>query len=181
MSDEKPKGLADYLLETYQQTGLSRRRFLRRIGLSIAGAGALLEALAKNSKGCGCGGCNFACNAVCNASCDVDTCDELNICPERNTCKNDNTCLKENNCTRINECQRIHTCVKTNMCTTNVCGTNACKYLANTCETNSCTLNGCYVDICTGDDWCAFNGCEAEDTHCIEDDFACGINWCTYE
>jgi hypothetical protein len=179
---KRKKNLADYLLETYQKTGLSRRRFLRRLGLQLTGAAAIIAIIAKKAKSCGCGSCNGACNAVCNAGCDVDICYEHNICPDGNTCKTDNTCLKEHTCSKENNCPRRNTCQKSDICTTDTCGANGCTYLYDTCGVNSCSINACYINICTDDDWCYTNVCEAEDTDCGADDVSCIVtNWCTYE
>jgi hypothetical protein len=188
MSGEKPRHLVDYLLETYQRSGLSRRRFLKRIGLSIAGAGALLAALAKTAKACGCGSCNGSCNASCNAcnvgcnaSCDYDICEETDDCYTDNDC-NFNVCLKVNTCHRTNTCTS-NRCEICDICTTNTCGGDTCAGAEDTCGTNSCDVNTCDVNTCQEDDWCTWaNRCEHADVDCGTGDISCILeNWCVQE
>ncbi|MGA2092718.1 MAG: hypothetical protein ABSH16_04835 [Sedimentisphaerales bacterium] len=178
MSDKQDKTSADYLLDAYQNSGLSRRRFLRRIGLKITGAGVLFTALAQKAKSCPCTPCNTACDVGCNVSCDLHICDSGDTCVSINVCRED-TCLAENTCRR-NVCTR-NRCEMSNVCTSDdTCELDVCPGTADVCETNTCyTSNPCGVNICHIDDFCLVsNICSPTDIDCGYFDISCPVGNC---
>jgi hypothetical protein len=182
MSDRNDKILVDYLLEAYQKTGLTRRRFLRRLGLQITGVGALVAALSKTAKGC-CGSCNAGCNACnsCNAfcnSCNIDICEE-----ESDSCLSDNVCNYDG-CISVNTCHKMNTCHTnrcelSDVCTTNTCDGDSCPATEDICGVNTCGVNTCKLNICQEDDCCFIaNRCAGSDVDCGTSDISCPIaNW----
>jgi hypothetical protein len=178
MNQKPDKTFADYLLDAYQQSGLSRRRFLRRIGLKITGAGVLFAALAQKAKGCPCTPCNTACNVGCNVSCDIDICETVNECLGINVCTY-NQCLSVNTCNR-NVCNQ-NRCETSNTCTTDdTCELDICPGAADVCETNTCyTANPCDVNVCNVDDFCLVsNICDPTDIDCGYFDISCPVGNC---
>ncbi|MBN2020675.1 MAG: hypothetical protein JW749_10685 [Sedimentisphaerales bacterium] len=174
------KSIAECLLESYKATGLSRRRFLRRLGMQITGVGAILAAFSREVEACPCRPCN-TCNACngCNASCDTDICLESNNCYSNNTCKY-NACIENNTCHGNNSC-RTNICEQDDVCTTNVCEGDTC--LSDTCGTNTCDFNTCDGNVCEEDDWCTYvNKCINADVDCPSGDISCILaNWCVNE
>jgi hypothetical protein len=175
------KNINDFLLEAYQKTGLSRRRFLRRISLQITGAGALLAALAGKAKSCSpCTGCNTGCNTGCDVGCetmgDSQPCMESNSCMSGNVCKF-NACIGAHTCHQENFCH-TNMCEIDNICTINTCDGDTCKN--DTCGTNSCDVNTCNGNICEEDDWCTYwNKCWSADVDCGYGDVSCiVVNFC---
>jgi hypothetical protein len=178
MNTKKDKTFADYILETYQKTGLSRRRFFRRIGLQITGVGALLATLARPAKGCPCTGCNSACNTGCNATCDINICEENDVCLSANVCTY-NTCLSVNTCQGRNMCD-YNRCETGNVCTSDTCELDICPGTNDVCGTNTCyTANPCGTNICQEDDLCIVsNICNPTDIDCGYLDISCPLGNC---
>jgi hypothetical protein len=178
MNDKQGKTVADYLLEVYQKSGLSRRRFLRRMGLKITGAGVLFAALTGKAKGCPCGSCNVcnSCNG-CNATCDVDICDDDNVCEPANICTY-NVCLTKDSC-ESNICTH-NRCEKSNICTSDTCDWDICPGEEDICKTNTCYAgNPCGTNICVDDDLCLVsNVCTPTDIDCGWDDISCPLGNC---
>jgi len=183
MSKKKKKTVEECLLETYKKTGLSRRRFLRRVALQITGASAILGAMAKKAKSCNCGGCNSGCNSGCNVSCDVNPCDASNSCTTVNIC-NLNVCSGVNTCHQGNVCTN-NRCEVGNVCTNDTCDFDSCPGTEDTCGCNTCWVaNPCDVNVCEIDDVCVLsNICDHADVDCPNNDASCFpiVNSCNHE
>jgi len=146
------KNNQDFLLDAYKHSGLSRRRFLSRIGMQITGAGLLISAFANKAKACGCSSCNSGCNQGCN-SCDINVCDEDDVCSPSNVCNYD-ICLKNDTCGRdtctTNECE------KNDICSTDTCQRDQCSD-GNTCGTDSCNYDSCpQNNVCEPSNVCSY-------------------------
>jgi len=147
------KNFENRILGIYNKSGLSRRRFMSRMGMKLTGIGALMATLTNKAEGCGCGSCNAGCLAGCDGACNVNVCEEEeDVCREDNICKNNDYCPTKDTCLKSNICH-INTCEKSDYCSTDSCNANSC-HTENSCNYNSCSLDTCDTDICFSDDYC---------------------------
>ena len=156
MNIDKLQALAQALKATDEQeqqtrqSGISRRWFVRTLGMAVGAAVVGVNFRAKAGKNCP-DGHGDTCNA------------EANYCGTNNVCTPSNVCRTSDNCQSGNTCSgSFNTCQTSNSCTG---GGNSCSS-DNNCDINTCTGgNKCSSNTCRVSNGCDLsNNCSSHDS-----------------